>query len=597
MNYETITLVETQQNVLNQETVNTFFEDMEGNRSMNAPHEFNVFGDVNIEEKQITWIAFGNFSISSLQKIIEKVDATSKVILATGVDYEDAQLPSIDERALIEQWVSNDLLEIVYCSNEKDCAREVEGLIDRLKYDGWRPLLDTEALKSDTQRIEGFYSYLGELLNKDKVLDNTRDKNMRVYLENSLVNLPVVLATKKLSEMVKNYDYRPVLLVGAGPSLIKQLPTLHKYKHLFTIIAATATYPNLQKHGIEPDYLIAVDPTNKSVWDEGTSSKLILDVGCDPATVWSAPEKTTLCAHAPMVVDLLDKIGIDIDLLPTGGSVATSAYKVARLLGSNPIVMIGQDLAYSNGQKRTEGYAFDAAVRINQKSEKPTFSIDAYGGQGKVETDGALLLFKTWFENEFSLAPDITIFNCTEGGADIEGSAPVPFEMVCEELNKFSLTKKDWDLEAKPISEELLVVKNGVKQFIEDVKAFKLLARKGVKLAEKMRDGKKAVDFSKLDRINHELKEVQVHVKNFCDSYASVVMREVQRKVVREEDVEEKKAVSFYMNIYYVAEQSAKSASSFLEKLERNLTLLIEAKDDNKGKSIDKYVSSFSNLI
>ena len=359
-----------------------------------------------------------------------------------------------------------------------------------------------------------------------------------------------------------------MLLVSAGPSLIKQLPALQKYKHLFTIIAATATYPNLQKYGIEPDYLIAVDPTNESVWDEDTSSKLILDVGCDPATVWSAPEKTMLCAHAPMVLDLLEKIGIDIDLLPTGGSVATSAYKVARLLGSNPIVMIGQDLAYSNGQKRTEGYAFDAAVRINKMSEKPTFSIDGYGGKGKVETDGALLLFKTWFENEFSLAPDVTIFNCTEGGADIKGSAPVPFSIVCEELSKFSLPLNEWKLEAELASDQLVSVKKGVKQFMEDVKAFKLLARKGVKLAEKMRDGKKVVDFAKLDRINHELKEVQPHVKHFCDAYASTVMREVQRKVVREMEVEEKKAASFYMNIYYVAEQSAKEAEVFLQRID-----------------------------
>jgi len=567
MNYETITLVETQQNVLNQETLNTFFEDMEGNKSINAPQEFNIFGNVNIEEKQIVWIVFGNFNISSLQKIIEKVDATSKVIFATGVDYGNAQLPSIDERTLIQKWVSDDLLEIVYCSNEKECATEVAGLINRLKYDGWRPLLDTDSLKSDAQRIEGFYSYLGELLNVNKVLENTCDKHMRVYLENSLVNLPIVLATKKLSEIVKNYDYRPVLLVSAGPSLIKQLPILQKYKELFTIIAATATYPNLHKYGIEPDYLIAVDPTNKSVWDENTSSKIILDVGCDPATVWSAPEKTMLCAHAPIVVDLLEKIGVDIDLLPTGGSVATSAYNVARRLGSNPIVMIGQDLAYSNGQKRTEGYAFDAAVRINQMSEKPTFSIDAYGGQGKVETDGALLLFKTWFENEFSLASDVTIFNCTEGGADIKGAASVPFNVVCEELSNFSLPKNEWTLEAEPESDQLVIVKKGVKQFMGDVKAFKLLARKGVKLAEKMRDGKKAVDFAKLDCINHELKDVQPHVKHFCDAYVSSVMREVQRKVSREEDVNERQAVEFYMNIYYVAEQSAKSALVFLTKL------------------------------
>jgi len=567
MNYETITLFETQQNVLNQETLNTFFEDMEGNKSINAPQEFNIFGNVNIEEKQIVWIVFGNFNISSLQKIIEKVDATSKVIFATGVDYGNAQLPSIDERTLIQKWVSDDLLEIVYCSNEKECATEVAGLINRLKYDGWRPLLDTDSLKSDAQRIEGFYSYLGELLNVNKVLENTCDKHMRVYLENSLVNLPIVLATKKLSEIVKNYDYRPVLLVSAGPSLIKQLPILQKYKELFTIIAATATYPNLHKYGIEPDYLIAVDPTNKSVWDGNTSSKIILDVGCDPATVWSAPEKTMLCAHAPIVVDLLEKIGVDIDLLPTGGSVATSAYNVARRLGSNPIVMIGQDLAYSNGQKRTEGYAFDAAVRINQMSEKPTFSIDAYGGQGKVETDGALLLFKTWFENEFSLASDVTIFNCTEGGADIKGAASVPFNVVCEELSNFSLPKNEWTLEAELESDQLVIVKKGVKQFMGDVKAFKLLARKGVKLAEKMRDGKKAVDFAKLDRINHELKNVQPHVKHFCDAYFSSVMREVQRKVSRKEDVNERQAVEFYMNIYYVAEQSAKSALVFLTKL------------------------------
>jgi len=569
MDFETIALVETQQNVLNQETLDTFFEDMEGNNSINAPQEFNIFGDVNIEEKQIVWIVFGNFNISSLQKIIDKVDGTSKVIFATGVDYEDAQLPSIDERTLIEKWVSDDLLEMVYCSNEKECATEVAGLINRLKYDGWRPLLDTDSLKSDAQRMEGFYSYLGELLNVDKVLDNTCDKHMRVYLENSLVNLPILLATKKLSEIVKNYDYRPVLLVSAGPSLIKQLPILQKYKHLFTIIAATATYPNLKKYDIEPDYLIAVDPTNKPVWDDETTSKIIMDVGCDPATVWSSPEKTFLCAHAPMVVNLLEKIGVDVDLLPTGGSVSTSAFNVARILGSNPIVMIGQDLAYSNGKKRTEGYAFDSAVERNQMEEKPTFLIDGYGSQGKVETDGALLLFKTWFENEFLSSPDITIFNCTEGGAELRGSASVPFEVVCKELDNFSLPKHDWSLKSVFHEQSFSQVKEGITRFKEEVKTFKLLAKKGSKLAAKMRDGKKGVDFAKLDAINSDLKNTPSHVKSFCDSYSSLLMREVQKKIVREKELNEKRAAEFYMNIYFVAESNATNAYKFLKRLEK----------------------------
>ena len=46
--------------------------------------------------------------------------------------------------------------------------------------------------------------------------------------------------------------------------------------------------------------------------------------------------------------DILKKFGIENDFIDSGGSVANSAFSVARYLGFKNIILIGQDLAFTN---------------------------------------------------------------------------------------------------------------------------------------------------------------------------------------------------------------------------------------------------------
>ncbi len=81
----------------------------------------------------------------------------------------------------------------------------------------------------------------------------------------------------------------------------------------------------------------------------------------------------------------------------------------------------------------------------------------AYGGNGKVETHSIWLLFKNWFENEMipnTRKMGITTYNCTEGGARIEGTIEKPFLWACENLLHKDLNKPFEKLEPLSLNKQ-----------------------------------------------------------------------------------------------------------------------------------------------
>ncbi|WP_141043442.1 motility associated factor glycosyltransferase family protein, partial [Campylobacter coli] len=104
-------------------------------------------------------------------------------------------------------------------------------------------------------------------------------------------------------------------------------------------------------------------------------------------------------------------------------------------LSHKNIIFIGQDLAYAeNGNSHPDDYQNSANYESQMYEHILTI---AYGGNGKVETHSIWLLFKNWFENEMipnTRKMGITTYNCTEGGARIEGTIEKPFLWACENL-------------------------------------------------------------------------------------------------------------------------------------------------------------------
>ncbi|EOH9187428.1 6-hydroxymethylpterin diphosphokinase MptE-like protein, partial [Campylobacter jejuni] len=145
----------------------------------------------------------------------------------------------------------------------------------------------------------------------------------------------------------------------------------------------------------------------------------------------------------------------DFSYAAVGFSVAHTLSYLATYLSHKNIIFIGQDLAYAeNGNSHPDDYQNSANYESQMYEHILT---TAYGGNGKVETHSIWLLFKNWFENEMipnTRKMGITTYNCTEGGARIEGTIEKPFLWACENLLDKDLNKPFEKLEPLSLNKQ-----------------------------------------------------------------------------------------------------------------------------------------------
>ncbi|MBX2188406.1 motility associated factor glycosyltransferase family protein, partial [Campylobacter jejuni] len=145
----------------------------------------------------------------------------------------------------------------------------------------------------------------------------------------------------------------------------------------------------------------------------------------------------------------------DFSYAAVGLSVAHTLSYLATYLSHKNIIFIGQNLAYAeNGNSHPDDYQNSANYESQMYEHILT---EAYGGNGKVETHSIWLLFKNWFENEMipnTRKMGITTYNCTEGGARIEGTIEKPFLWACENLLDKDLNKPFEKLEPLSLNKQ-----------------------------------------------------------------------------------------------------------------------------------------------
>ncbi|HDZ5064774.1 TPA: motility associated factor glycosyltransferase family protein, partial [Campylobacter jejuni] len=119
-----------------------------------------------------------------------------------------------------------------------------------------------------------------------------------------------------------------------------------------------------------------------------------------------------------------------------GLSVAHMNFLLAIHLKYKNIIFIGQDLAYAeDGFSHTKDYSNLNKHEGHFQRDKDKFQCLAYGGNGKVQSSEIWTLFRQIFEKDIIHIKrnyHITTYNCTEGGARIEGTIEKPFLWACE---------------------------------------------------------------------------------------------------------------------------------------------------------------------
>ncbi|EAL9425904.1 DUF115 domain-containing protein [Campylobacter coli] len=282
-------------------------------------------------------------------------------------------------------------------------------------------------------------------------------------IEQFVYNLPQMIThpsyTKLLSKRKNLSD--TAIIVSTGPSLTKQLPLLKKYANKATIFCADSSYPILAKHGIKPDYVCMLERTEITAeffnHDFGEFDKDILFVCAGvvhPKAIEYLKGKTFIITQKVLAFPYYINLK-NFCYAAVGFSVAHTLSYLATYLSHKNIIFIGQDLAYAeNGNSHPDDYQNSANYESQMYEHILT---TAYGGNGKVETHSIWLLFKNWFENEMipnTRKMGITTYNCTEGGARIEGTIEKPFLWACENLLHKDLNKPFEKLEPLSLNKQ-----------------------------------------------------------------------------------------------------------------------------------------------
>ncbi|HEH4060722.1 TPA: motility associated factor glycosyltransferase family protein, partial [Campylobacter jejuni] len=282
-------------------------------------------------------------------------------------------------------------------------------------------------------------------------------------IEQFVYNLPQMITHPSYKELLSKRKgiSDTAIIVSTGPSLTKQLPLLKKYANKATIFCADSSYPILAKHGIKPDYVCMLE--RKAITAEffnhdfGEFDKDIVFVCAGvvhPKAIEYLKGKTFIITQKVLAFPYYINLK-DFSYAAVGFSVAHTLSYLATYLSHKNIIFIGQDLAYAeNGNSHPDDYQNSANYESQMYEHILT---TAYGGNGKVETHSIWLLFKNWFENEMipnTRKMGITTYNCTEGGARIEGTIEKPFLWACENLLDKDLNKPFEKLEPLSLNKQ-----------------------------------------------------------------------------------------------------------------------------------------------
>ncbi|EAK5855015.1 flagellin modification protein PseD, partial [Campylobacter coli] len=284
---------------------------------------------------------------------------------------------------------------------------------------------------------------------KDSILSHGNDPLDALQgIEQFVYNLPQMITHPSYKELLSKRKgiSDTAIIVSTGPSLTKQLPLLKKYASKATIFCADSSYPILAKHNIKPDYVLSLEriPLTSEFFnnDFGEFDKDILFVlksYVHPHTTKYLQKNNRNFMLVSTYASFINYLKLDdFGYFNMGFSVANMNFLLAIHLKHKNIVLIGQDLAYAkDGLSHTKDYSNLDKHEGHFQRDKNKYTTQAYGDNGKVESSFVWTLFRHNFEQDVANAKKnyyITTYNCTEGGARIEGTIEKPFLWACENL-------------------------------------------------------------------------------------------------------------------------------------------------------------------
>ncbi|MFQ5559562.1 MAG: motility associated factor glycosyltransferase family protein [Nitrospinota bacterium] len=239
------------------------------------------------------------------------------------------------------------------------------------------------------------------------------------------------------------FNTTPAVVIGAGPSLDKNVKYLKYVSGRALIIACDAALKVVLNEGIRPDLVTTLDPQADILrFFDGVNThnlNLVAPTIAHPELIKSW--KGTLLFYnkfAPDIPELvtIQKAASGVGELIPGGTVLSISYSLAFQAGANPITFIGQDLSYPKGQTYSSGSVYEEQTLEETKTlQKENMMKDTGLFGEELDTVKSMYITKQWMEWAFSSwkrPVGTDVLNSTEGGILKKKCRVVPFKQFIQ---------------------------------------------------------------------------------------------------------------------------------------------------------------------
>lgn len=294
----------------------------------------------------------------------------------------------------------------------------------------------------------------------------------KTWCAHTWLNLEHILKYPDTSVLLNTLESIPAVVVGAGPSLDKNIDLLYSIKdHVIILCAGTALKALLAKK-IIPDLVLAIESKNISAQFENCpelmeTSKVIAS--------FAHPHLFTLKSKSTFVLNtvgndtvtwIYNQLGRSMKVVE-GPSVACCAFTLAHQMSANPIILVGQDLAYTEGNTYATGtiranlnfryddhnktISYKNVRSLNNNTDQMHFShnekaflVPGYFGDNVV-TNYHFFSFISWYQRfiKQNAGTNTLFINATEGGAYLEGMEHIRLSDVIPQLPKINCSVKE----------------------------------------------------------------------------------------------------------------------------------------------------------
>ncbi|HOT27377.1 MAG TPA: DUF115 domain-containing protein [Candidatus Ozemobacteraceae bacterium] len=299
--------------------------------------------------------------------------------------------------------------------------------------------LDALAVVEHPPSLSRFHGYFERLKEKVLYLANRSKGNLVTLMHtgnefhsNSFANLRAALTLPGVGRMFGRFAGVPAVIVAAGPSLEKNAALLADIRDRFLVIAVDTSFRQLVARNIRPHIVLAADPSYLNSLDfVGVENETGVVLAVEPMT---HPDIIEQFRGPKMAMTFGGGLQTLIEPFrePTGkvvcwGSIATTAFDLARSCGCDPIVFVGLDLSFQDGKLYARGsYSddvfYDRVHPLTSLEHETVEYIQTRGTHRIAMSDGSVLytdqnmhMYRAWFEDQFRQTA-AKVVNATEGG-------------------------------------------------------------------------------------------------------------------------------------------------------------------------------------